>query len=86
MSTFLPKIGGAELAAPYLADDLTRKSHRVTVLAPFYRGKRIIKTNYVIHRFKYPPRWLFFEPILLLYLALEKLISRFDLFHVSAPY
>ncbi|GFP19595.1 hypothetical protein HKBW3S03_01100 [Candidatus Hakubella thermalkaliphila] len=86
MSTFLPKIGGAELAAHYLAEDLTREGHRVTVLAPFYRGKRKIKTNYVIHRFKYPPRWLFFEPILLLYLALEKLISRFDLLHVYATY
>ena len=48
-STFLPKIGGAEFAIHYLAENLSRLKQEITVLCPIPIKKKYI-TNYKIRK------------------------------------
>jgi len=86
-STFLPQIGGAELVVHNLAKYLTKYGHDVTVLAPRNRrDKRKIETNYTVHWYQNPPRRVFWEQSLMLYLLFEKYRSKFDIVNVHKAY
>ena len=49
--SFLPKIGGMELAIHYLADALCKKGCRVTVIAKYYRGEMPFAHQYTLRRY-----------------------------------
>ena len=86
-ATFLPTIGGAEIFLHNLANSLTSRGYKVTVLAPKVRGKdNKIDALYNIRRYQRPSSKRFGVRQVLLYLMLEKFKKDFDILHCHGAY
>lgn len=90
-TTFLPKIGGAEIVIHHLAKNLQKLGHQVTVLVPFKRKDfNNKKLPYSLHklvlfsRFKQGHRWI--ENMIKTNLFIEYLRTRFDILHIHIAY
>ena len=91
-TSFLPRIGGAELVIHQLATHLTRLGHEPIVLAPFRRESQRYQFDYPIHHIlpgvlgSYAVSPMLHDCALLVNLLAEKLRARFDLIHAHAAY
>lgn len=85
--SFFPIVGGAETMLDGLATRLTRRGDRVTVLAPYIRGRNNkLNVNYQVKRFSRPSSKHFGVRQLLLPLAWHHWQQKFDILHCNSSY
>jgi len=85
-STFLPMRGGVEYAVHYLAKNLIKSGHQVTVLVGGHKQKEDDSLPYPVHRYRGAKGLISSEKLSAIYLVLEKIRTKFDVLHAHRTY